>query len=92
MIGFITTQSLIDSTNYALDIVIPRPCIEIFGRAMVSGGVFVPMEDEYLQGLGTIPPSPISDFITALGGLSSRIDIDPSDLSPLPSLPNIERP
>jgi len=32
---------------------------------MIEGGIFVPMEDTYFQGLGTIPPEPISDFISA---------------------------
>ena len=87
MIGFITNQQAIDFANFALDSMNPRPCIELGGRSMIEGGIFVPMEDSYLQGLGTIPPAPISDFISTLGGLSSRVEIQPSDLSPLPSLP-----
>jgi len=95
MLGFITTKEIIDSANEDLfssfveqDI---NPFISLGYRELIVGGVFLPMEDLYLQmpcidTKKLIDLIPIIELINLLGGLNARIDKSIEDFIPIPDI------
>ncbi len=92
MLGYITTQDVIDARNLELRGMEPFPAIEITGRPLVAGGVFVSMDESCLESvaintLRVMDLPPIAEFIDSFGGLDSRVTVQPADFVsfPIPS-------
>ena len=95
MLGFITTKEIVDSANTDLlssftkqDI---KPFISLAYRELITGGVFLPLEDSYLhmnciENNKLIELIPIINLINSLGGLNARIDKSLEDFITIPDI------
>ena len=97
MIGFITTQEQAAAANAAIAEAQTSRGMPVFWQAGSypihngehAGSYFVPCDDQTLSTplIGNPPQTPqefpeFATIVGAMGGLESRVEIDPSDIAP----------
>ena len=92
MLGFITTQEVINTLNSNLLIAFANhgiePYLKLTGLQLLTGGVFLPVEDiDLVQpcfGVAELKAFPeTTSMLDFLGGLEARVSITTEQLAPI---------